>query len=89
MENDHAIPYINRLEMLQSKYFGDKDTNLIKEKRIRTQFLNNFCLRGFYLSDLEKLILRQNSSLISMAGNAQEILESKIKANILKFGLRQ
>ena len=89
MENDHAIPYINRLEMLQSKYFGDKDTNLIKEKRIRTQFLNNFCLRGFYLSDLEKLILRQNSSLISMAGNAQEILESKIKANILKYGPRQ
>ena len=89
MENDHAIPYINRLEMLQSKYFGDKDTNLIKEKRIRTQFLDNFSLRGFYLSDLEKLILRQNSSLISMAANAQEILESKIKANILKFGLRQ
>ena len=89
MENDHAITYMNRLEMLQSRYFGHRDTNLIKQKRIQNQFLNNFSLKGLHLSDLEKLILRQNSSLISMASNAQEILESKIESNILKYGLRQ
>ena len=84
-ESDNAITYMNRLRMLETQYFGNKATNLIKERRIQNQFLETFSMNGQYLSELERLILRQNPSLTLIAANASDILESKLS----KFGLRQ